>query len=176
MAERPTAGDYLKVLRASVPTMVTQIKELAAAELKPAVKNGGVGAGLFGGAAVIGITALKLFLLTGAFALSMIYAEVLGRNPLTALTLGFLTMSVLALIIVAVLALLGKGKISKVKAPEATIAETKASLSAVADAIENGVTDVHERRIPNDALQVTAGAKLPARLDDPDGDWVHPKN
>lgn len=175
MAERPTAGDYLKVLRTTVPTMVSQIKELATAEIKPAVKNGGIGVGLFGGAAVVGLTVLKLFLLTGAFAFSMIYAEVAGRNPLTALTLGFLTMSVLALIIMAVLALLGKGRISQVKAPEATIAETKASLNAFADAIEQGVTDATQGRVPDDALQVTAGAKLPARLDDPDDDWVNPR-
>ena len=176
MADRPTIADYIQVLKTTIPNMVSQIGDLAKAELKPAAKHGGIGAGAFAAAAVVGLTALFLVLLTFAFALSMFFHEILNRNPLTALMFGFLTMTVLCLLIVAALALFGKSQISQVKAPQATIAETKASLSAVADAIENGVTDVHERRIPNDALQVTAGAKLPARLDDPDGDWVHPKN
>lgn len=171
MAERPSASDYINVLKATVPTMVDQISELAKAELKPAVKHGGIGAGAFGGAAVIGLTLLKFLLLTGAFAFSMIYHELLGRNPLTALTLGFLTMSVLALIIMAALALVGMGQMKHVQAPNATIAEAKASLGAITDAIEMGVADAKERRGPADALQVTAAAKLPERRSD---GWSEP--
>ena len=54
MAERPSAGDYIQVLKTTVPNMVDQIGELAKAELKPAAKHGGIGAGAFGGAAVVG--------------------------------------------------------------------------------------------------------------------------
>ena len=93
MAERPSAGDYIQVLKTTVPNMVDQIGELAKAELKPAAKHGGIGAGAFGGAAVVGLTVLKLLMLTFAFALSMMYHELAGFNPLTALTLGFLTIA-----------------------------------------------------------------------------------
>lgn len=131
MAERPSAGDYIKVLKTTVPNMVDQIGELAKAELKPAAKHGGIGAGAFGGAAVVGLTVLKLLMLTFAFALSMMYHELAGFNPLTALTLGFLTTAVLGLIIVAVSALFGRNQVMKVKPPSATIAETRASLGAI---------------------------------------------
>ncbi len=168
MADRPAAGDYLRLLKTTVPTMAGQIGELAKAELKPAAKHGGIGAGAFGGAAVVGLTVLKFLMLTGAFALSMFYAEILGRNPLTALTFGFLTMSVIGLIIVAILALFGKLQFGKVKAPQATIAETKASLGAISTAIEAGISDASEGRMPQDAFQVTS-SKLPARRPD---DWA----
>lgn len=165
MADRPSVGDYIRVLKTTVPKMVDQIIELAKAELKPAAKHGGIGAGAFGGAAVVGITVLKLFLLTGAFMFSMIYHEIFNRNPLTALTLGFLTMSVLALLIMAALALFGRSQVIKVKAPVATIAETRASIGAVADAIEQGASDAAGNKMPDDALAVTAAAKAPATRD-----------
>lgn len=171
MAERPSAGDYIRVLKQTVPTMAGQISELAKAELKPTLKHGGIGAGAFGGAAVIGLTVLKLFMLTLAFALSMMYHELLDRNELTALTLGFLTAAVLSLLVMAVLALFGKGQISRVSAPNATIAETKASLGAITDAIEMGVSDAQARRVPTDALAVTAMTRLPERTSD---GWSEP--
>lgn len=161
MAERPSAGDYVRVLKATVPTMASQIGELAKAELKPAAKHGGIGAGSLGGAAVVGVTVLKLGMLTGAFAFSMIYHELFGRNPLTALTLGFLTMAVIGVLIMAVLALIGWRQLKRVQPPNATIAETKASLGAITDAIELGAQDARERRNPADALQVTSALAKP---------------
>lgn len=171
MAERPSAGDYFRVLKQTVPTMAGQISELAKAELKPSLKHGGIGAGAFGGAAVIGLTVLKFFMLALAFALSMVYHEVLGRNELTALMFGFLTTAVLALILMAGLALFGKGQIGRVSAPNATFAETKASLEAITQAIEMGVTDANERRVPGDALEVTAMTRLPEHRSD---GWSEP--
>ena len=166
MAERPSAGDYIQVLKTTVPNMVDQIGELAKAELKPAAKHGGIGAGAFGGAAVVGLTVLKLLMLTFAFALSMMYHELAGFNPLTALTLGFLTTAVLGLIIVAVFALFGRNQVMKVKPPSATIAETRASLGAITDAIENGFDNAQQQRVPADAIEITAAAKLPERRTD----------
>jgi len=148
MAERPTAADYLRTLKTAVPTMVSQISELAKAEIKPSLKHGGIGTGLFGAAGVIGATVIAFFMLTGGFLFSMIYAEVLERHPLTALTLGFLTMSVIGLLIIAVLVFIGWRQFKRVKAPEATIAETKASLAAIESAIESGITDVSQQRLP----------------------------
>lgn len=171
MAERPSAGDYIRVLKQTVPTMMSQMTELAKAELRPTLKHGGIGAGAFGGAAAIGLIVLKLLMLTAGFALSMFFHEILNRNPLTALTLGFLTTAVLGLVLVAVLALLGKGQISRVSAPTATIAETRATLNNLTNAIELGVTDAKDRRIPDDALQVTAMTRLPERVSD---GWSEP--
>lgn len=163
MAERPTAGDYLRVLRTTVPEMIGRLKELALAELRPSLKNGGLGAGLFGAAAFIAFTALKLLVLAAAFAFAVCYAEIAHRHPLTALALGFLTIAVVFLVLALVLALFGRGRIVRVRLPEATIAETMTSLSAVADAIETGTADAQQQRIPDDALAITREhGKLPA--------------
>lgn len=160
MADRPTAADYIQVLKTTVPKMVTQISDLAKAELKPAAKHGGIGAGSFAAAAVVGLTALFLLMLTLAFALSMFFHEILHRNPLTALTFGFLTMTVLCLLIVAAFAIVGKTQLSKVKAPQATIAETKASIAAVSDAITSGAEDAKNKTAPSDAVAITSAAKM----------------
>lgn len=85
----------------------------------------------------------------------MFFHEILNRNPLTALMFGFLTMTVLCLLIVAALALFGKSQISQVKAPQATIAETKASIGAITDAMEFGAQDAKNRTTPSDAVAVT---------------------
>ena len=169
MADRPTIADYIQVLKTTIPNMVSQIGDLAKAELKPAAKHGGIGAGAFAAAAVVGLTALYLVLLTFAFALSMFFHEILNRNPLTALMFGFLTMTVLCLLIVAALALFGKSQISQVKAPQATIAETKASIGAITDAIEFGAQDAKNRTTPSDAVAVTTAAKLVKPASD---DWA----
>jgi hypothetical protein len=96
----------------------------------------------------------------------MMYHELAGFNPLTALTLGFLTTAVLGLIIVAVFALFGRNQVMKVKPPSATIAETRASLGAITDAIENGFDNAQQQRVPTDAIEITAAAKLPERRTD----------
>lgn len=148
MAERSTAADYLRTLRAAVPTMVSQISELAKAEIKPSLRHGGVGTGLFGIAAVIGAIVVGFLMLTGGFVFSMIYAEVLHRHPLTALTLGFATVAVLGLLLMVAFVFAGVRQFKRVKVPEAAIAETKASLAAIADAIESGSADATQRRLP----------------------------
>ena len=105
-------------------------------------------------------------MLTCGFALSMFFHEILHRNPLTALMFGFLTMSVLCLLVVAALALFGKSQVSKVKAPEATIAEAKASIGAITDAITSGTQDAKNRTAPGDAVAITAAAKTVTSVTD----------
>ncbi|WIY82114.1 phage holin family protein [Propionimicrobium sp. PCR01-08-3] len=160
MADRPGIADYIQVLKTTVPTMLSQIKDLAMAELKPAAKHGGIGAGSFIAALVVALTALFLLMLTGGFALSMFFHEIANRNELTALMFGFLTMAVLCLLIVAALALFGKSQVSKVKAPEATIAEAKASIGAVSEAIGRGSADAKNSTGPSDAISITSAARL----------------
>ena len=80
-----------------------------------------------------------------------------------------LVTTVLCLLIVAALALFGKSQISQVKAPQATIAETKASIGAITDAIEFGAQDAKNRTTPSDAVAVTTAAKLVKPASD---DWA----
>lgn len=151
MADRPGAADYLRTLKLTVPTMVDQIKELAAAEIKPAAKHGGIGAGMFGGAASFAWIGLKTLGLTLCFLLSMIFHEAVGLNHLTALTVGFAIGTLLMFVFAGLLAVIGKGQFKHVKAPEATIAETKASIAAIGQAISAGSEDAKNREFPDDA-------------------------
>lgn len=142
MVQRPSAGQYLTNIKAAATNMVSGIKELASAEVVPAAKHAGVGGGLLAGAGVFALGALRMFILAGGFGLAVFFYYVANRGVLAALALGFVTMGVLALLVAALLGLIGKGQVSKVKAPTATIAEAKASVAALGDAVVSGVNAV----------------------------------
>ncbi len=141
MARRPSVGDYIANIKAAAPKMVSGIKELAAAEIKPTVKHAGIGGGLLGGAAVFALTALSILVLAFAFGLSVFFFYVANRGLLVALTLGFLTAGVLLLLLAALLGLLGKTQVEKVKAPTMTIEETKKAINALGNSLTAGVAD-----------------------------------
>lgn len=166
MADRPSVADYIQVLKTTVPNMVKQIGDLAKAELKPAAKHGGIGVGAFAAAAVVGLTALFLLMMGVAFALSMFYHEIAHRHELTALMLGFFTMTVICLLIVAGVGFFGWRQVRRVKAPEATIAETKASIAAITDAISSGAQDAKNKTTPAEAVAITSAAKAIKPADD----------
>lgn len=105
--------------------------ELAAAELKPAAKHAGIGSGLFAGAATLLLHALWMLVIAAALAIGWLLASVTSLSPWASITLGFLICAVLSIIIAAVLALIGKSQIGKVRKPEATLAEAKATLQAI---------------------------------------------
>ena len=155
MAERLGPGEYIANIRAQVGSLASSIGQLAKAELVPAAKHAGVGGGMFGAAGVLVVGALNLLLFTIGFALAVFYQRVAHRQPLTALALGFLTMAVLALIIAAVLAFLGRSQVRQVKAPTATIEEAKASLNAISESVQAGVADA--KQIPTDTHQPAVG-------------------
>lgn len=170
MAQRPSLGDYITVLRTSVPKMATELKELASAEMKPMAKNGGIGAAGIIVALVFAFVMLEIVLLAAGFGLSIIFAEPLDRNPVTALALGFTVEAVLFLILTAVVGIIGWRHLKKVKAPQATIAEAKASFSAIATAIEKGVDDAGTRQIPAGATEFIGTSTQPSRRD---RGWTH---
>lgn len=141
MSSRPTAGDYIENIKTSAPKVVEGIKELAAAELKPAIKHAGLGSGLLSGAVVFAFGAAKLLFLAGGFALSVFFFYVAQCALLVSLTLGFLTMAVLLLLGAVLFILIGKSQIKKVKAPTQTIDEIKAAVSAVSESVSAGSQD-----------------------------------
>lgn len=144
MAKRPSIGDYLETIKESAPRMLSDIGELAKAEIKPAAKHGGIGAGAFGVAAVFGTALLWILLLVTGFAFAIIFNQAVGMSAVTSLCLGFLCVAGLALVLSAVFGVLGYLQIKKVKAPEMTIAETKASVKAISEAVSNGVRDAQD--------------------------------
>ncbi|GEM_PF-110890 len=144
MAKRPSIGDYIETIKESAPRMLSDISELAKAELKPAAKHGGIGAGMFAAAGIFGAALLWILLLVAGFGIAIIFNQALGMSAVTSLCIGFGIIAALVLIIVAILALIGWQQVRKVKAPEMTIAETKASIKSISDAVSQGVQDAQD--------------------------------
>lgn len=173
MVQRPSAGDYIANITTQVPRMISGISELAKAEIKPSVKHAGIGGGMLSAAAVVGLSVLRLLMIASAFACAIFFHYVLNFNVLAAITFGFLTMGILGLVIAGIFALMGKGQLGKVKAPQAAIAETKASLAALSNSISAGVTDaklgvVDRQGVSSTDLQSrTAGATEGRHAADP---------
>ena len=109
--------------------------ELAAAELKPAAKAAGMGTAFFAGAAVFAFHALWMLVILVALAVGLLLHSLTPMGPWGSFTLGFLVSVVFSLLVAAVLVTFGLGKFKQVKKPEATIAEAKATLDAVVDAV-----------------------------------------
>ncbi len=112
----PSIGQLASDVSTHVSTLVRSEIELAKLELRATVKNAGVGAGMFIGAAVVFVFSLTFGFLT--------LAEVLVALGLER-WLAYLIVFVFQLIVVAVLIFLGYRKVQKVKGPEKTIKSTK---------------------------------------------------
>lgn len=95
---------------------------LAKTEIKEDVKQGALGAGLFAGAAFLGLVGFLFVLVAVAYLL------VLAGLPTWA---GFGIVAVALLLVAAVLGLVGYTRIKKVKPPERTIATSKQTIEAV---------------------------------------------
>ncbi|WP_299035971.1 phage holin family protein [uncultured Pseudokineococcus sp.] len=116
-----TIGQLVVDIKTDVTDLVKSEVALAKAELADDAKAAGKGAGMFAGAALFGFFALMLLLIGASLTLALLL-------PTWA---SFLVVGVLLLVIAGVLALVGKSKISKVKAPERTIATSKDSVQAL---------------------------------------------
>lgn len=135
-------SDLVKNITDDVKVLVQGEMELAKAELSSSAKNAGLGAGLFGAAGYLAINALSLLFIAGALAIAV---------WLDSWWLGFVIVAGALLVVAAILALIGKSRVSKVKAPERSINEAKASADAVKQAIARGKTQgalPDDRRMP----------------------------
>lgn len=142
MSDRLPLGDIITDLKTDASALVKDNVALAKAELTPIAKNAGIGAGLFSAAGVLGLWALTLLLLCAAFALSLLAGRLFNLSLLLNLVIGFGTLGVLLLIVVSVLALVGKGRLAKVGPPTQTINEAKATIAALGDSVKRGQADV----------------------------------
>ena len=142
MSDRPRLGDQIATIKGAIPKMIAGIKELAKAELVPSAKHAGIGGGLFGGAGASAFFAFKCLLWAATFGVANFYHYVAGRDWFTALALAFVTFAVIALVLAAVMGLIGWLQVKKVKMPTATIEETKASISALSASVTAGLDDV----------------------------------
>jgi uncharacterized membrane protein YqjE len=114
--ERPV-GELLKELSNQTTTLVRQELELAKVEMAEKGKNAGLGAGMFGGAGLVGLLAL------GALTTCLIAALATGMD----LWLAALIVAVVYAAIAGALALAGRRKTQEASppAPEQAIESTK---------------------------------------------------
>src|SRR6478609_10887246 len=125
MAE-PAVGDLIKSITEDVKVLVRDEIQLAKAELVPAAKSGGIGAGLFGAAGYFAICALYVLYFAAAFGLAA-----LGLSY----PLAFLLVGVALLVIAGICGGVGFMMIKKVKPPERALSQanqTVAELKAAA--------------------------------------------
>jgi hypothetical protein len=123
-----SVSDLIKGISDDVKLLVRDEIQLAKAELVPAAKNAGIGAGLFGAAGYFAICALSVLYFAAAFAL----AQVMDT------WLAFLIVGVALLLIAAVLGLVGFLLVKRVKAPEKTIANANATVAEIKAAVQRG--------------------------------------
>ncbi|WP_203567806.1 phage holin family protein [Aestuariimicrobium ganziense] len=122
--------------------IATDLKALAQAEVKPAVAHAGKGGGMFGAAGYLALNAVSLLFLAGAGAFTLLWSGPVGLGMVLSVVLGLISMALVLLVIAAVLAVVGKKEIDQVKAPEATIAEAKATVAALKTSAAEGKTVV----------------------------------
>lgn len=113
-------GDLLKQLSQQTTTLVRQEIELAKAEVSEKGKQAGLGAGMFGGAALVGVIAL----------LALTAAAILGLATAVASWLAALIVALVYVAAAGVLALVGKSRVERATPPlpEQAIETTKADV------------------------------------------------
>lgn len=118
-----TLGELLADASADLSSIMRSEIELAKIEVKSDVSKAGKGAGMFAGAAVLGLFGFGLLLLAAAWGLAA------AGLPVWA---GMLIVAVLLFVVAAVLALIGKKSIDKVQGkPVKTIENAQLTVQAV---------------------------------------------
>lgn len=117
-----TVGQLVADATRDLSELVRHEVALAKVEVAADAKQAGLGAGMFGGAGFLGAVGFVLLCVAGAYALH----EGAGWP----LWLSFLAVAVVLFVLAAILALLGRKRVSKVKPPERTIATTKGTIAA----------------------------------------------
>ena len=139
-------GDIIKNITDDVKLLVQDQMELAKAELVPAAKNGGTGAGLFGAAGYFGISATILLYFAAAFGL-----VAAGLAP----WLAFLIVAGALLLIAGILAGIGYLFIKRVKPPERTIAQANLATAEVSEAAQRALAAASAPQIEGQVVPPT---------------------
>ncbi|MDF1490087.1 phage holin family protein [Tessaracoccus caeni] len=126
-------GQAVNNLRDELTVFAEREKELAAAELKPAAKHAGFGAGFMAGAAIFVVHALWMLVIALALFVCWLLTTIFDMTLTAGLVWGFAASAIISVLLAAILAKLGLNRFKKVKKPEATIAEAKATVNTVID-------------------------------------------
>lgn len=134
------AGSTFKQVKASLAEFISKETELAKAEVVPAAKQAGIGSGLFAGAGILALHALWMILIAIVLAIAWLLNSVTILGPWASGTFAFLITAIFSLLVAFILAKVGQSRFKKVSKPEATIAEAKATLTAISDAVSGDGT------------------------------------
>jgi hypothetical protein len=131
--DRSTA-ELVKLAAEQMSTLVRDELKLAQLELTEKGKRAGLGAGMFGGAG--------LFALYGVGAL--LAAAIIGLAAVMPAWLAALVVGVALFAVAGVLALVGKGQVSKAvpPMPQETVAGVKADIDTVTNSVRNATNSV----------------------------------
>ena len=114
----PTLGKLVMDAQRDISSLISKEIQLAKSEIKVSVKHGGVGIGLFAGAAFLGLLAVIMLSVAIAY---FIHWNGAGLD----LHWAFLIVFALYLLIAGVLAFIGLKQVKQVKAPERAIEQGK---------------------------------------------------
>ena len=114
----PTLGKLVMDAQRDISTLISKEIELAKSELKVSVKHGGVGLGMFAGAAFLGVLAIIMLSVALAY---FIHWNGSGLD----LHWAFLIVFGLYALIAGLLAFIGIKQVKQVKAPEKAIRQGK---------------------------------------------------
>jgi hypothetical protein len=123
-------GDIIKDISDDVKLLVRDEIELAKSELIPSAKQAGLGAGLFGAAGYLAVTAMLLMFFAASYGL------VAAGLPEW---LAFLIVGSVLLVVAAILALIGRSRVKKAKPPERTIASATRTVDEVKAAAQGAL-------------------------------------
>lgn len=118
----PTIGQLVANASKDLSSLVRSELQLAQAELKASASAAGKGAGLFSGAAFLGLLAVILLSIAAAYGI-----HALGLHPAVA----FVIVAAVYLVVAAVLALIGRSQLAKAKPPNRAIETSKESVEAL---------------------------------------------
>jgi hypothetical protein len=116
--EEPTIGALIADASRDISTLISKEIELAKSELKVSMTAGGVGIGLFAGAAFILVLAIIMFSVALAYFINW-------NGDGLALHWAFLIVFAFYVLLAGLLGFLGVRSVKKVKAPERAIAQGK---------------------------------------------------
>ena len=122
MTDQPV-GDLIKSITDDVKQLVRDEVALAKAELLPAAKNGGMGAGLFAGAGYFAISAFSVLYLAAGFGLAELFDW--------GVWLGLLVVGVVLLVVGGICGGIGYMLVKRVKPPEKAIAQANQTVTEV---------------------------------------------
>ncbi|GAA1443555.1 hypothetical protein GCM10009641_60550 [Mycobacterium cookii] len=120
----PTLGKLVMDAQRDISTLISQEIALAKSEIKVSVRHGGLGVGLFAGAAFLGLLAVIMLSVAIAY---FIHWNGAGLD----LHWAFLIVFGLYVLIAALLAFVGLKQVKQVKAPERAIEQGKQIPSAL---------------------------------------------